>query len=175
MNVVGDRILTGGKDATVCLSRIRPDSTLKVVHLYEALHSRVVKAVRWNPLHEQGNLFASSGDDCVVNIVDDRQESTALTFEGLHSGSVHSLRWHPTNEHLLLTAGKDTAIHLHDIRQPKQPLQSFEGHVPVTVSSVKGIHHPEFCCHGDVVMTAGERSTKVTFYDTANGRILSRG
>jgi hypothetical protein len=47
--------------------------------------------------------------------------------------------------------------------------------VPISVNAAKGIHHPEFCCNGDVVMTAAERSTKITFFNTSDGRILSRG
>lgn len=181
MDLAGDQCLTGGKDATVCLSRIGADGRLEVVRSFQSLHSRVVKCVRWAPQqhsrhNHHGNVFASSGDDCAVNVVDQRQgEEVAIKLEAVHAGSVHSLRWHPTTEHWLLTAGKDTVIRLFDIRQTSQPLQSFEGHVPISVTAVKGIHHPEFCCDGDVVMTAAERSTRITFFHTADGRILSRG
>ncbi|CAN0519792.1 unnamed protein product, partial [Laminaria digitata] len=76
---------------------------------------------------------ASCGDDSNVRVSDLRSPSffgVSHRLDGVHSGPCHSVRWHPSDANLLLTAGLDSTVKLHDLRRLDAPVHVFRGHCP---------------------------------------------
>lgn len=80
---------------------------------------------------------ASCGDDSNVRVSDLRSPSNfgvSHRLDGAHDGPSHSVRWHPLDANLLMSAGLDSAIKLHDLRRLDAPLHVFRGHCPYALA-----------------------------------------
>lgn len=89
-------------------------------------HGGEVTTVHWHPTNA---LIATGSQDTQCRLWDPRAASSGslVALQG-HSQSLTAVRWHPTNAHRLLTAGKDSAIRLWDVRQPQVELLRFHRH-----------------------------------------------
>lgn len=121
-------------------------------------HDGVVKCVRISP--GSTDLLASVGNDAALCISDLRDSSSAATVvSGLHGGCcVNSVRWHPTKPNILMTAGFDTRIEMHDHRKSGQAFLVLDSHMPVGLNKVKSIYHPLFVRSGRNVITSGDKT-----------------
>ncbi|CAN0325160.1 unnamed protein product [Pylaiella littoralis] len=196
MDSHGTRVATGSKDTTVALGSLRPtglerDRVLGDPNGCAGFHEKVVKGVS---LRDE-NMVASCGDDSNVRVSDLRSRynfGVSHSLEGAHDGAPsHTVRWHPLNENLLLTAGLDSTVRLHDLRRPgAAPLHVFRGHCPYSLARPRAIHRPEFLLTAGAVagggagssgggrvniITCGERSEKLSMYDAGTGATVSRG
>lgn len=72
---------------------------------------------------------------CVSDVRDASASSfgVSIRLDGVHSGPCHTVRWHPRDAYLLLSAGLDSAVNLHDLRRPGTPVHIFRGHCPYTL------------------------------------------
>ena len=179
MHEQGLRVLTGGKDAVVCLSEIDPAGGVRPAHAYDGAHAGVVKCVRWLPA-EAGSgstdTFASAGNDGQIYVGDARAGRRGLraAVEGAHPYAINFVEWHPESEHLLLSAGFSAEVLLHDLRKPGEPLFRFQGHTQ-TRGPCKKIYRPVFSDGGRTITTSGEGSRSLSVYCTRSGRTMSRG
>eukprot|EP00904_Undaria_pinnatifida_P008596 jgi/Undpi1/4867/HiC_scaffold_19.g08220.m1 len=182
MDSYGTRVATGSKDTTVAVASVTPtgmsfDRVLGDCGGSQAFHEKVVKGVS---LRDESTV-ASCGDDSNVRVSDLRSPSffgVSHRLDGVHSGPCHSVRWHPRDANLLLTAGLDSTVKLHDLRRLDAPLHVFRGHCPYALPRPRAIHRPEFFPAGRGgfnIITCGERSEKLSMYDAANGATVSRG
>eukprot|EP00903_Cladosiphon_okamuranus_P017877 g16450.t1 len=195
MDSYGARVATGSKDSTVSLASLRPTG-LECSRVLgdpggsEAFHVKVVKGVS---LRDE-NMVASCGDDSNVRVSDLRSPSSfgvSHRLDGVHDGPCHTVRWHPFDSNLLMSAGLDAAIKLHDLRRLDAPLHVFRGHCPYALVRPRAIHRPEFFFpaagtsggKGNAdddrasvnVLSCGERSEKLSMYDARTGATVSRG
>lgn len=92
----------------------------------------------WVPMYKKHNKVASCGDDSSVRVSDLRSTSplgVSRRLDGVHGGRpCHTVRWHPFDANLLLTAGLDSTVKLHDLRRPDAPLHVFRGHCPYALA-----------------------------------------
>lgn len=152
------KVVTGSKDKSICLSELGSD--IKAVGSNEEVHCSVVKCVRFRP--DNNSIVASVGNDSKLAISDFRKKpstSASVSIEHLHNGcAVNSVSWHPTKLNLLMTAGFDTAIQVHDLRNTAKPCLVLNSHMPSLLSKSKGIYHPQFFNNGKHVITSGDKS-----------------
>lgn len=83
------------------------------------------------------NKVASCGDDSNVRVSDLRSRSSfgvSHRLDGVHDGPCHTVRWHPFDANILLSAGLDSTIKLHDLRSLGAPLHVFRGHCPYALA-----------------------------------------
>ncbi|CAM9893834.1 unnamed protein product, partial [Hapterophycus canaliculatus] len=131
---------------------------------------------------------ASCGDDSNVRVSDLRSPSffgVSQRLDGVHDGRpCHSVRWHPLDGNLLLSAGLDSTVKLHDLRRLASPVHVFRGHCPYALARPRAIHRPEFFLASGVgggaggtvnIITCGEKSDKLSMYDAGSGATISRG
>ena len=91
-----------------------------------------------------------------------------VSISDAHESVVSYLSWHPADENLLLSTAIEPDMHLFDIRQPSQPLQSFSGHSSGRVSA---IYQPAFTACGQAIVTGGQRSSQLSMYCPSSGRL----
>lgn len=121
MDVASTKVLTGSKDKHVSVSRVSSgDITVESCH---QLHAGVVKSVSWQHdcVQEMGSavVFASGGQDGCVCVKDVRCGGAGdINLNNIHIGGVHTVQWSPYMgaEHMLLTAGYDSAVRVYDLR-----------------------------------------------------------
>lgn len=83
---------------------------------------------------------ASCGDDSNVRVSDLRCAGPSYRLDGAHDGACHTVRWHPRDVNLLLSAGLDSTMKLHDLRKLDAPLHVFRGHCPYALARwVQGV------------------------------------
>ena len=116
MHAFGDRMLTGSKDFTVASTPLTPTGIAPTPErTFDELHEGVVKCVR----ARCRNVFASTGNDATVKVVDQRVAQgggVAASIKGAHPRAVNFVEWHAEKEHVLLTAGNDHHVHVWDLR-----------------------------------------------------------
>ncbi|KAK7249335.1 cullin associated factor [Aureococcus anophagefferens] len=78
-----------------------------------------------------------------------------------------SAAFRPGDDHHVLTAGRDAAVKLWDLRAPGAPLRTFAGHHRPDARR-KGIFHPRWV-GGGAFAVGGEGSQRLAFYDAARG------
>eukprot|EP00752_Nemacystus_decipiens_P012495 g11067.t1 len=192
MDSCGARVATGSKDTTVSLACLRPtgiscDRVLGDAGGSEAFHQKVVKGVSLR----DDNTVASCGDDSNVRVSDLRSRpnfGVSHRLDGVHEGPCHTVRWHPFVDDMLMSAGLDSTIKLHDLRHLGAPLHVFRGHCPYALARPRSIHRPEFFFPAAVtgtgsggdrggvnILSCGERSEKLSMYDAGTGATVSRG
>lgn len=165
---------------------------MKVLILFFSisLHSSVVKSVRFSM---NGNVFASAGNDCAIQISDLRAISTSTTISDFHKFSINSLCWNPVSEHQILSAGFDLSmfivgsykktffsvflknkklIFLLDIRSFKTPLAVLTGHHSPSLTKCLTFHKPTYCSYGKCVAATGEKSKFLTLFSVDTGNII---
>lgn len=173
-------LLTGSKDKSVALSRIRSDSFIEVVSRYDDLHTGVVKCVSWSL---DNNVFASASQDSSVCIMDTRTKDVAARISHAHCGGVHTCAWlggGTLDSAMVVTAGVDSIIKIFDIRTFSSisdnittPLFNLHGHHGPNVKKAKMILQPRVM--GRFIIAAGEGSALLSIYDGFTGKAISRG
>lgn len=63
-----------------------------------------------------------------IKVIDTRSETISQDIQDAHDGCVNCVRWHPQDPSLLLSTGTDPCLHLWDLRNTKQALNTFRGH-----------------------------------------------
>lgn len=90
------------------------------------------------PTRARFQQVASCGDDSNVRVCDLRSPSffgVSHRLDGVHDGRpCHTVRWHPFDGNLLLSAGLDSTVKLHDLRRLASPLHVFRGHCPYALA-----------------------------------------
>eukprot|EP00890_Picochlorum_soloecismus_P002847 jgi/Picsp_1/3563/NSC_06400-R1_protein len=167
-----NQILTASKDGSVALTKLFSESPF---HVFRDLHGGgVVKCARWRNAMIEDSVFASSGNDCVVRIVDSNTKSDVLEFHG-HTTVTNVVHWNPKDSKILLSTSHDPEIRVFDIRNPKKPLQELSGHSQG--NRLSGIYQPVFVNDGKCILTPGVGSASqiITMFDIDGGDIISRG
>ncbi|KAK2079346.1 hypothetical protein QBZ16_003037 [Prototheca wickerhamii] len=157
------RVLTGGKDGGVALSRIGPAGICQVERRIEDAHGgRVIKSVRWAG---DAKLFASSGDDGAIRVWDERSPQTAL--ESQLTAGVNLLRWQETGGDASLLAGtcQDLVTRVLDLRRPDHPLASFAEPRSGRAGRLSPIFQASWVPHSRRLVTASEASGGLTVFD----------
>jgi len=167
-----NQILTASKDGSVALTKIFSESPFRV---FGDLHGGgVVKCARWRNLTVEDSVFASSGNDCAVRIVDSKTKSDVLEFHG-HTTVTNVVHWNPKDSNTFLSTSHDPEIRVFDIRNPKKPLRELSGHSQG--NRLSGIYQPVFVNDGKYILTPGVGSASqiITMFDIDSGDIISRG
>ena len=166
-------ILTASKDGSVALTNLYSE---RPFHVFRDLHGGgVVKCARWrSTTDEQDLVFASSGNDCVVRVVDAKTKSDIVEFHG-HTTVTNVVQWNPKNSNIFLSTSHDPEIRVFDIRNPSEPLQELSGHSQG--NRLSGIYQPVFVNDGKRILApgVGSSSQMLTMFDIASGEIISRG
>ena len=101
MDCLGSQIVTAGKDARVCWSRVT-ETEIQPTRVIEE-YSSVIKTVKFQK--PEGNLIAFAGNDRDLVISDLRTETTKVSkIEDISRTAVNSIEWNPVQTNLLLTA-----------------------------------------------------------------------
>lgn len=145
-------VLTTSKDGSAVLAQLLPGGGLERLHVFEDLHGGdVVKCGRWR----DGNVAATSGNDCGVAVLDARSRSVGIRIQGAHASVTNFVEWSPCNPDLLVSFANDPAVKLWDLRSPGEPLFSFQGHAATPrrvlsdrchsrcIAAHVGPHHPD--------------------------------
>ena len=96
-------------------------------------HTQEGYGLAWNPI-KKGYLLSGS-DDCRVCVWDiNATNQNQLTEEAIHNFEAHSsivedVAWNNFDEFVFSTVGDDKKLKLWDMRDPKRPTSSIEGHV----------------------------------------------
>lgn len=117
---VGTSASTSGN--TNVASELQP--TMKI----KSAHSEVIEDVAWHRFHK--NLFASVGDDRLLQIWDTRESVTSGSRMKVtaHNGDVMCVSFNPFAEYLVLTGGTDKVVKVWDTRQLKTPSHTLASH-----------------------------------------------
>lgn len=113
-------LLTGSEDTTVQLWDVSqmgssPGSQFKSMATFRG-HSLTVEDIDWHRKDE--NMFASVGDDMILNIWDLRKtDKPSQSKADAHEGDINGVAFNPVNEFLLATASADKTIKLWDLRK----------------------------------------------------------
>ncbi len=171
MDALNDKVVTGSKDQTVCFSALT-ESEIQPITRFDEIHEGVVKCVHLR----DGNTFASTGNDCRIQVTDSRLSSPAATISDAgHGGQVvNSVRWHPSNGNLLSSTSFDDSIQVWDIRNKDTALFKLTGHVG-SVKSKGKIYHPVYFPERNTLLTHGQGSHHITQYSLDTGKIISQG
>jgi WD40 repeat protein len=91
--------------------------------------------------------------------------STVACLEDSHVRP-HSAVWIPSSNSIFLTAGLDDVIKLWDLRNTREPVVSFHGHVPASGRKLKRIHRPTFFNVGSdsFILSGGENSHAISMF-----------
>ncbi|EIE27378.1 nucleosome remodeling factor [Coccomyxa subellipsoidea C-169] len=121
-------LLSGSDDAQICLWDIcaatKGVSTLDARQIFRD-HSGVVEDVAWH--NHSSNIFGSVGDDKQLIVWDTRQQAVGQAVMA-HEAEVNCLGFNPFNEFVLATGSADKTVALHDLRNLRRPLHTFEHH-----------------------------------------------
>jgi WD40 repeat protein len=184
-------ICTGSKDKTLAVTPLESISSGALCSPIFVSHHHNSKV---GCVQLQGNgsaLIGSSSDDGTVAVHDFRVNKVVADIDFAHD-KPHSFVWNPRNSVSFITAGHDNVIHGWDLRNLKNPLQSFIGHVPLSTKRCKRIHRPSFFTTNDsingrqfeYVLSGSENSgcisifdcnTEGTFTKDAHVSVYSRG
>ena len=166
-----DKFVTGSKDSTVALSVIK-DGSIVTTRRFDNLHSGVVKSVHMR----DENVFSSTGNDMLVQIVDTRtNDDGVITITNTsHNKVINSVRWNPSNGNMLSTTSFDETIDIWDMRQIKEPKFSLTGHCNGGSKKNK-IYHPVFASSGTRLLTSGTGSEYLTVFSLTSGEVVSKG
>jgi histone-binding protein RBBP4 len=160
------RLVSGSEDTTVCLwdvnaalangaatgTQIKPLSTLRG-------HTDVVEDVDWH--RRDPNLVGSVGDDRSILVWDVRQSDPTQAVHSVsdaHSGDINSIAFNPVNEFLLATGSADKTVKLWDLRNLKDPIQTFEGHTDQ-------VYNIEWAPHNESVLASCSADRRVGIWD----------
>eukprot|EP01041_Mallomonas_annulata_P009718 gene9718-20206_t len=183
-------ILTGSKDTTICLSKIRFEGgCIEKIRTFES-HTRVVKTVTWlhkhkqqaqsEQEHENSNIFLSGGNDCSIHISDIRSsKDTEFQIDDIHKSCIHSIICNPfsENEFLFASAGLDDIINVFDFRKLStssltNPIFKLQGHCGY-VKKFQNIIAPKFI-NGHILGCIGENSNVLSLYCLQTGSMINR-
>jgi WD40 repeat protein len=128
------QLLTATKSASVGLYRLAEDR-ISPINEYTDYHTEVVKCARWR----DGKLFASCGNDKLVNVYDIRApKARVLCLPGMHTLSINTVAWEPNNEYRFLSSGFDSKINVYDLRKFESALYPS---TPECVPLIAGQHY----------------------------------
>lgn len=123
------------------------------------------------------SFLAVSSSEGLIPLVDLRYGSTAHRLRG-HTGFVLACKWSPSDEHMLATAGADTAIRMWDVRHTQKPLHFFNMNYSETftknIQSRRAAHSGvvnglEFTKDGNRLISFGKDCT-VRVWDVYTGK-----
>ena len=179
MHELGGRVLTGGKECCAITTQVTA-SGLSVAGSVD-MRMGILKSARWRDAH----TFACGGDCGDAAMVDTRAAGGGgggkggsggiVRLLGVHAGGVSTVRWSPCDEHVLLTAGVDRTLRLHDMRKPRAPLAELSGHAQADIHGKTTIYAPTFTHGGRCVSTLGHGSNKVSVYSASSGERVWEG
>ena len=153
--------LCGFRDGAVGVVACAPAALTETVRIDVA--DGAVKGVAWRG----DGTFATASDDGDVAGWDPRAAAPAAwRLAGAHAEAT-SAAFRPGDDHHVLTAGRDAAVKLWDLRAPGAPLRTFAGHHRPDARR-KGIFHPRWV-GGGAFAVGGEGSQRLAFYDAARG------
>jgi len=117
-------LLTGSEDNTVQLWDINSTkmknaqngTQIKPLCAFKA-HTEIVEDVDWHP--KEKNMFASVGDDCVVNLWDTRKTKPTNSLKEAHGADINGISFNPAQEYLFATGSADKTVKLWDMRTLK--------------------------------------------------------
>lgn len=176
MDVRGDKILTSAKDAKICLSSLT--STGMQLELgFNDLHSGVIKAVKW----KDDNIFASCGNDRLINVVDIRSPKIpSIVFTDQHLLSINHINWNcnPSSSsllsNLLISSSFDKTINVYDIRKPGAgALHIIRGFCDGPESRTNQIVRPSFFLEGYSLLVPRMQRSSFLHFDLSCGRDLT--
>ena len=176
-------VCTGSKDKTLAVSTLNSiasggigDSGVTRPIFVSKHHSAKVGCVQM-----KGNgstLIGSASDDGSVAVHDYRSQTIVADVDYAHD-KLHSIVWDPYHSFTFLTAGYDPTIYSWDMRQLKEPLKSYYGHVPMSTNKCKRIHRPCYfqpigdCTGTDkekentYILSGGERSGCLSIFQAS--------
>jgi len=102
-------------------------------------HRDVVEDISWHSKHS--NIFASVGDDKLLNIWDTREVGKPTQSVSCHKLEVNTVAWNPFSEFVIATGSSDKTIGLWDIRNLESKLYSLEAHSEKVVQVQWSPHH----------------------------------
>ncbi len=134
-------VCTGSKDKTIAVSTIESISHSEGCKpiFVSRHHSAKVGCVQLQG--DRSRLIGSTSDDGTIAVHDFRSQKVVADIDFAH-GIPHSFVWDPNDSHSFVSAGLDPTIHSWDLRNLKGPLESYHGHVPLTINKCKRIHRP---------------------------------
>lgn len=134
-------VCTGSKDKTLAVSTLESITYSEVCRpiFVSRHHTSKVGCVQ---LQGHGSsLIGSASDDGSIAVHDFRSQAVVTDIDFAHD-TPHSIVWDPYNSHSFISAGHDPTIHSWDLRNLKEPQESYHGHVPLTTKKCKRIHRP---------------------------------
>ncbi|KAG9442900.1 hypothetical protein H6P81_018754 [Aristolochia fimbriata] len=173
MDLMEDVVATASKDSSVSICRINEAGHLINEGSITSHHSGAIRGVCFG---RSKDSLADCGADGRICILDRRTaEPCTLTIESDHSTGVNTVQWAPLNDFLLLSASKDPALLLYDIRNPTVPVHRLQGHTQINSRTCNQIYRPAFVDNGTAVATPGQGSKKISIYSVEKGQLISQG
>lgn len=161
-------IVTGSKDKSIAVSKLGRLEDNEAFWRSQ-YHTSKVASVAFSS-SAINPLIASASDDGLVGIHDMRlngsdSNSTVACLEDSHVRP-HSAVWKPSSDSIFLTAGLDDMIKLWDLRNTREPVCSFHGHVPTSGRKLKRIHRPTFfnVDSESFILSGGENSHSISMF-----------
>lgn len=162
-------IVTGSKDKSIAVSKFSRLADNDGPFWRSQFHAGKVASVSFSS-SAINPLIASASDDGLVGIHDMRlngsnSNSTVACLEDSHVRP-HSAVWKPLSDFIFLTAGLDDIIKLWDLRNTREAVSSFHGHVPTSGRKLKRIHRPTFFNVGSdsFILSGGENSHAISMF-----------
>ncbi|KAL7496953.1 hypothetical protein ACHAWT_008813 [Skeletonema menzelii] len=159
-------IVTGSKDKSIAVSKLGRLEDNDGAFWRSQFHTSKVASVSFSS-STVNPLIASASDDGLVGIHDMRLSGsdTVACLEDSHTRP-HSAVWKPSSDSIFLTAGLDDMIKLWDLRNTREPVVSFHGHVPMSGRKLKRIHRPTFFNEGSesFILSGGENSHAISMF-----------
>jgi WD40 repeat protein len=100
------KVITCSKDGSLCYLKISDRSGAEVLRRFENAHEGVVKSVAVQP-NQEGEIFASTGNDAYIRIWDNRVQTKlkpVIELESSFGLAVNSIKWNFNQEHMLLAS-----------------------------------------------------------------------
>jgi hypothetical protein len=175
LDVIGDRMVTSGKDGSVCVGTLQSNK-MELLRQFDEAHEGVVKSVMFRP-NAGGNIVASGGNDTAIRIWDCRSKQDKPSVEMFSSFklALNIVRWNPVVDHVILSASFANTMELHDTRYPQSKPIQLKGHMPLSCTRASNIYQPIFVNQGKRIIASGGGSKNITMFDSMTGEVLSSG
>ncbi|ORZ00666.1 histone-binding protein RBBP7-like protein [Syncephalastrum racemosum] len=123
-------LLSADYDGVVCewdvSAATKEEKTMDPLRIY-ACHEKGINDISWHL--GWPDLFASAGDDGMLNLYDTRHEAAEAAVKcHAHQTSVNGVAFNPFNEHLLATCSSDKTSVIWDLRNMGTKVHTLGGH-----------------------------------------------